>query len=244
MDARRRAHEREADARDPHAAARLLLEQVRAGELRREQLLLLAFAGHPGLQPLLAEDLAEWCAFHDLDGALDLILGAEPDALSLASWIYGLALFDLPSAARAVFSGLPAVAEAVAALEPDPRYADEGYYMAEFHYERDTALQLVNATLLAVMNWEATRATPLLRGELRRSEQIAMYLGSTVPDGFSSLFEVPEALLGWTHTEDPDLLRRRRQALEGVTTLLAELGLAPPVAYRSAQRAVLAALRP
>ena len=244
MDARRRAHEREADARDPHATARLLLEQVRAGELRREQLLLLAFAGHPGLQPLLAEDLAEWCAFHDLDGALDLILGAEPDALSLASWIYGLALFDLPSAARAVFSGLPAVAEAVAARAPNPAFAGDPYYVEDFQYERDTALQLVNATLLAVMNWEATRATPLLRGELRRAVGNTPSLTSVVPRGFPSLFEVPEALLGWAHTEDPDLLRRRRQALEGVTTLLAELGLAPPVAYRSAQRAVLAALRP
>jgi len=249
FDARRRAHERDAEADDPHAEARLLLERVRAGELDRQRVLLLAFAGHPGLRPLLVEELAEWVTFQEADAALDLLLDQPVDVPALGSWVLGLALFDRECALRAMTSAYPAVGAWVAALQPpqvDPEDPYPEYYLYEFETERETATQLINAAQLAVMSWRATGATPVLRAELARaSEQAGYLLRRPLPPGFACVFEAPAECAGWSRQDLAvgDDRRRRRLQLEGWAHLLQALGLELATVYRTAQASVLEHLR-
>lgn len=244
FDARRRAHERDAEADDPHAEARLLLKQVRAGELERQRVLLLAFAGHPGLRPLLVEELAEWVTFQEADAALDLLLGQPVDVPALGSWLLGLTLFDRECALRAMTSAYPTVAAQVASLEPDPSVTYD-YYAQEFEYEVESAGQVLNAAMLAFMNWTASGATPLLLSELRRGAALSRWFGDAVPRGFGELFEAPAECMSW---DERDLApgenrRRKRLYLEGWAHLLQALGLELANVHRTAEATVLKHLR-
>ena len=244
MDARRRARERRAEADDPHAEAQLLVDRVRAGEVERNQVLLLAYAGHPGLAAQLIEELAEWTAFNEVDAALDPLLGEPATASSLACWLHGYALLEPASAVRAMATAFPLVAARVRALEADPE-VQHPYYAEEFEYEVESAGQALNAALIAFMNWTATGATPLLCAELRRSAGQTSWYGDAVPRGFSGLFEAPADCAEWTPLalEAGENRRRRRLQLEGWTSLLEAAGVDLPQALAAAQGAVQAHVR-